>query len=365
MTDSSKAPRVMIVDDTPQNIQVLGTTLRRENYQIYVAQNGLQALEMIEEVLPDLILLDVMMPELDGFETCKRLKAQEHTQAIPIIFLTAKAETTDIVYGFELGAVDYVTKPFNATELLIRVRTQLELKNSHDEIERISNERKALVHILCHDLANPMSTMLSILNMQDFFATFDEMRELLVSAAENGLNVIQLVREMQALDEHELTLESLNLLNVITESERMLQARFNEKNVTLTKNIDPNLKITAERTSFVNSVINNLLTNALKFSYPESEIRINAEIIDAKNIVLHIEDEGVGMSEKLLTGLFDVRKTTSRRGTNGEQGTGFGMPLVQKFIQAYGGDITVESSSEKEDADNHGTTINLHLLRCE
>lgn len=365
MTDTSKAPRVMIVDDTPQNIQVLGTTLRRENYQIYVAQNGLQALEMIEEVLPDLILLDVMMPELDGFETCKRLKAQTHTRAIPVIFLTAKAETTDIVHGFELGAVDYVTKPFNATELLVRVRTQLELKHSHDEIERISNERKALVHILCHDLANPMSTMLSILNMQDFFATFDEMRELLVSAAENGLNVIQLVREMQALDEHQLHLESLNLLSVITESERMLQARFSEKNIRLTINIAPDLQVTAERTSFVNSVINNLLTNALKFSYSGSEIHIEAEVIDQQKLVLHIEDKGVGMSEKLLSGLFDVRKTTSRRGTNGEQGTGFGMPLVQKFVQAYGGEISVKSRSEKDEADQHGTTISLHLLRGE
>ncbi len=365
MTDAAKAPRVMIVDDTPQNIQVLGATLRRENYQIYVAQNGLQALEMLKEVLPDLILLDVMMPELDGFETCKHLKAQERTRVIPIIFLTAKSETNDIVRGFELGAVDYVTKPFNANELLIRVRTQLELKHNRDEIERISNERKALVHILCHDLANPMSTMLSILNMPDFFASFEEMRELLVSAADNGLNVIQLVREMQALDEHRLNLETHNLLSMITESERMLRTRFSEKNVRLVKNIDADLNIIAERTSFVNSVINNLLTNALKFSYADTEIRLYTEIVDSKMLILHIEDDGIGMSEKLLDGLFDVRKTTSRRGTQGEQGTGFGMPLVQKFIHTYGGDIRVESRSEKEDAEHHGTKISLHLLRSE
>ncbi len=362
MSDTHKPPRVMIVDDTPQNIQVLGTTLRRENYQIYVAQNGVQALEMINEILPDLILLDVMMPELDGFDTCRRLKAEERTCDIPIIFLTAKAETNDIVHGFELGAVDYVTKPFNATELLIRVRTQLELKSSRDEVQRISHERKELVHILCHDLANPMSTMLSILNMQDFFATFDEMRELLVSAAENGLNVIQLVREMQALDEHELELDYLNLSSMLIESERMLHNRFSDKQVALEKDIDSDLNVKVERTSFVNSVVNNLLTNALKFSYPDSIIHISCEVFDEKNLVLRIQDTGIGMSEKLLQGLFDVRKTTSRRGTNGEQGTGFGMPLVEKFMHAYGGRIEVASRSEKQHPDDHGTTISLYLL---
>ncbi len=365
MTEKQKPPRVMIVDDTPQNIQVLGTTLRRENYQIYVAQNGLQALGMMNEILPDLILLDVMMPELDGFETCKRLKAEERTRHIPVIFLTAKAETNDIVHGFELGAVDYVTKPFNATELLIRVRTQLELKSSRDEIERISNERKALVHILCHDLANPMSTMISILNMQDFFATFDEMRELLLSAVENGLNVIQLVREMQALDEHRLNLESLNLLSMVTESERLLQARFQDKQVALHINIPNDIQVQVERTSFVNSVINNLLTNALKFSYPNTEVNLTAEVTNAHKVILRIQDFGIGMSEKLVSGLFDVHKTTSRRGTEGEQGTGFGMPLVQKFVEAYGGEIEVTSSSEKEHPKQHGTVISLHLLRSE
>ena len=135
MAENEKGARVLIVDDTVQNIQVLGTVLREQNYQINVAQNGLQALESVDKVAPDLILLDVMMPELDGFETCKRLKANDETREIPIIFLTAKVETEDVVHGFELGAVDYVTKPFNATELLARVKTHLELRRLQRELE--------------------------------------------------------------------------------------------------------------------------------------------------------------------------------------------------------------------------------------
>ena len=117
--------RILVVDDTPANIQTVAAILKEKGYQISVATNGKQALDVLERVRPDLILLDVMMPEMDGFETCRRIKAAEAWRDIPVIFLTAKTETADIVHGFELGAVDYVAKPFNAHELLARVNTHL------------------------------------------------------------------------------------------------------------------------------------------------------------------------------------------------------------------------------------------------
>ncbi len=124
--------RILVVDDTPANIQMLAATLKGKGYQISVATNGKQALEVVGRVRPDLILLDVMMPEMDGFETCRHLKESEALKDIPVIFLTARAETSDIVKGFELGAVDYVAKPFNAHELLARVNTHLTV----DELRR-------------------------------------------------------------------------------------------------------------------------------------------------------------------------------------------------------------------------------------
>src|SRR5438876_12071578 len=117
--------RILVVDDTPANIQTVAAILKGQGYQLSVATNGKQALEVLEKIHPDLILLDVMMPELDGFETCQRIKASEAWRDIPIIFLTAKTETADIVKGFEMGAVDYVGKLFNAHELLARVSTHL------------------------------------------------------------------------------------------------------------------------------------------------------------------------------------------------------------------------------------------------
>lgn len=143
MADQPKDDRILIVDDTPRNIQVLGTILKEQGYQINVAQNGLQALDVVQKVTPDIILLDVMMPELDGFETCQRLKADPATENIPVIFLTAKVETEDVIRGFELGAVDYVTKPFNPTELLARVDTHLTLYKLKRNLEQLVEDRTA------------------------------------------------------------------------------------------------------------------------------------------------------------------------------------------------------------------------------
>jgi adenylate cyclase len=132
--------RLLVVDDTPQNIQLLGTILREEGYKINVAQNGRQALEVVHKVLPDLVLLDVMMPEMDGFETCRHLKADPRTRDIPIIFITAKTSADDIVQGFEAGGVDYVGKPFNPAELLKRVQTHLDLKAAREQIQGLADQ---------------------------------------------------------------------------------------------------------------------------------------------------------------------------------------------------------------------------------
>lgn len=144
--------RILIVDDTPANIQTLAAILKENGYLISVATNGKQALTVLERLQPDLILLDVMMPEMDGFETCKHLKANEHWRQIPVIFLTAKTETADIVQGFELGAVDYVAKPFNTHELLARVNTHLTM-----DLLRRENER-LLLNILPAPIADRLRT---------------------------------------------------------------------------------------------------------------------------------------------------------------------------------------------------------------
>jgi two-component system, OmpR family, sensor histidine kinase VicK len=148
----NKQPLVLIVDDTIKNLQLLGNLLKESSYKISAATNGKQAIEIAKQIQPDLILLDVMMPELDGFETCKILKSMPETKNIPVIFLTAKVEAEDIINGFEEGAVDYITKPFNSYELKARVQTHLELKMSKDLLNerllQLKKERNKLNTVL-------------------------------------------------------------------------------------------------------------------------------------------------------------------------------------------------------------------------
>lgn len=132
-TKNKEKPLVLIVDDVPKNLQVLGNILRKQEYNIAAATSGKQALDLVKNIQPDLILLDIMMPDIDGFEVCKKLKESTESKDIPVIFLTAKTGTDDIVKGFEVGAVDYLTKPFNSAELLARANTHIELKKARDK----------------------------------------------------------------------------------------------------------------------------------------------------------------------------------------------------------------------------------------
>jgi diguanylate cyclase (GGDEF)-like protein len=138
-SDSSSRLRILIVDDVPTNIRVLGPVLREAGYQVYVARDGMQALTMVGEISPDLILLDVMMPGMDGFETCRQLKIMPESRDIPVIFLTARIEDQDVMQGFEVGAVDYVTKPFNAAILLARVKTHLTLRQQAKKLQSLAD----------------------------------------------------------------------------------------------------------------------------------------------------------------------------------------------------------------------------------
>src|SRR5438445_4235112 len=165
--------RILIIDDAPANIQTLSTILKERGYDINIATDGRQGLELLERIRPDLILLDIMMPEMDGFETCQRIKASTAWREIPIVFLTAKTDTADIVRAFELGAVDYVPKPFNAHELLARVNTHLTL----DHIDR-DNER-LLLNVLPASIAHKLEQPVGI--------NADRFDDVTVFFADNGV----------------------------------------------------------------------------------------------------------------------------------------------------------------------------------
>ncbi|MDH5680800.1 MAG: hybrid sensor histidine kinase/response regulator [Spirochaetota bacterium] len=363
MTGKETKKKVLIVDDTPQNIQVLGQILDEAGYQIIVAQNGVQALNTVAKVLPELILLDVMMPEMDGYEACKRLKEDPRTADIPIIFLTAKVETDSILKGFDLGAADYVTKPFNPSELLKRVKTHLDLKESKDKLEISNHNYRELIHILCHDLSNPISFMHGVMELgsvePDLFNKFNKQ---MWSAINSSLDIINLVRKMRALEEGktELELSSVPIKSSVELSLEILGSKLKEKQIAIEIHIDDSLTALVEKISFVNSVLSNLLTNAIKFSNNGSTIILSASK-ENDRVKVTIKDQGIGMSKSILDNLFNLNIPTSRPGTGGEDGTGFGMPLVQKFIEAFGGEIEIFSEEKTDSSTDHGTEVRLIL----
>src|ERR1041385_7584080 len=158
-TASPAKTRVLVVDDITKNLQIVGTMLRNAGYEVMPTTSGAQALERVRVQLPDLILLDLMMPEMDGLAVCERLKADPLARQIPIIFLTASNEMEHLVKGFEAGAVDYVTKPFNPPELLARVRTHVELKQARPRLREMNNEKNEFMGIVAHDLRSPLTAI--------------------------------------------------------------------------------------------------------------------------------------------------------------------------------------------------------------
>ncbi len=161
MSKRNETDRILIVDDNPLNLKMLDIILRNENYKTFKAENGFKAMELAKNEMPDLIFLDIMMPEIDGYEVCRKLKSDPKTEEIPIIFLTSKTDTEGIVKGFELGAADYVTRPFNRVELLARLRTHLALKKSRDrviELER-RNSILAMITTTNHEINQPLTVL--------------------------------------------------------------------------------------------------------------------------------------------------------------------------------------------------------------
>ncbi len=350
-----RKPFILMVDDHPENLRVLAAILDAEGYHFTPATSGEQALKILNKRPPDLILLDIMMPGMNGYEVCRILKDRPATRDIPVIFLTARFETGDIVKGFDLGCADYVTKPFNAVELLARIRTHL-------SITRISNERRELIHVLCHDLTNIFNPIIACAALMKDAASLPRLRGEVLSSAKSGLKLITLIRKIHAWEEGKLTLDlaPVNLREAVAESAMMMRKKASEKQVTLRVEIDADLHAYAEPVALTNSVINNLLANAIKFSFPGGTVFLTAER-DADRVILTVRDDGIGMSQSLLAGLFDITRQTTRPGTAGEEGTGYGMPLVQKFVQACGGDIVVTSREKAPGVTDHGTQARVRL----
>ncbi|MBN2104069.1 hybrid sensor histidine kinase/response regulator [bacterium] len=352
MAKTSK-PLVLIVDDVPKNLQVLGSHLKQENMEIAVATNGNQALSAAQKTMPDLILLDVMMPEMDGFETCKRLKANPKTAEIPIIFLTARTETDDIIHGLKLGAVDYVTKPFHGTELLARVKTHLDLKLSREALKEANATKDRFFSIIAHDLRAPFSTLIGFSEflIEDYTKMEDAVKRDIIN------DILSVSRQSYQLFENllawarsqtgslEFHPEKIELRRLIEENISFMQKTAKEKEIALSSQVPENLWVLIDR-NMILTVIRNLISNAVKFTPRKGCITLSAESIDHKCQV-SVADTGVGIPDEIQNQLFKVGNHISTIGTENEEGSGLGLILCYEFIKRNQGHIRIESEPGK------------------
>ncbi len=343
---------ILVVDDNPENLKILGNILKLNGLSPAFAQNGMKALNSVKKKLPDLILLDVMMPEMDGFEVCRQLKQDSGTKEVPVIFLTAKTEKEDVIQGLELGAVDYVTKPFNSKELMTRVNTHLELKAAKEELKQAVATKDKFFSIIAHDLANIFNTSLGSSNLLTSNEQLDneertEFLLLIHKSLEKGYSLLRNLLEWSRSQTGriQVTPTTLNLKNLADQNLALLENNAKTKNITLFSSVE-NISVVADE-NMLYTIIRNLLSNAIKFTPKGGKIEISATIVEDGLVEISISDTGVGIKPENLDKLFRIDVSLSTRGTAQEEGTGLGLILCKEFVEKNGGTIGVKSELGK------------------
>ncbi len=390
--------RILVVDDVLKNIQVIGTMLREQGYMVSIAQNGEEALRLCEKDSPDLILLDIMMPGMDGFEVCRKLKADKATKNIPVIFLTGLTGMENKIHGFNIGVVDYVTKPVESKELLARIKTHLtisclqrELTESNEKLEEkvqlrtqeLAKMNEALRHAqkmeaigtlaggIAHDFNNVLNVILGYSELLEHDlpqgSNNKNFAEAIRSAA---LRAADLIRQILAFskqkdDEHLPTKLHNTLKEVITFLRGSLPATIELKQ-----------KIKADGTyvladpTQIHQITMNLCANAyhaMRETGGTLEIELNEVEVDAETAQCHpdlsegqyiqlaVRDSGHGMDEKTMQRIFEPYYTTKTI----NEGTGLGLATVHGIVKSHKGAITVESEVSK------GSTFTVYLPALE
>lgn len=345
---------ILIVDDQPKNLQVVGSLLAPLGFKLAFANDGIQAIQSATEIKPDLILLDIMMPEINGYAVARKLKEHSETAHIPIIFLSAKNESEDIVEGFKAGGVDYVSKPFKAEELIARVNTHIKIQQLNDQL-RLANEQKSeLMSIAAHDLKNPLAAIRGlseiILNSEgenaDFELEPEERHNLLKDinqCAENTLNIIKELLNTQTIESGvvKLNIKECDLSFLLMELVDLNTHQAAAKKIKIHNNITDEIMVYVD-VPRMREVFDNLISNAVKYSPLGKNIYIEVKEQDAY-IRVNVRDEGPGLTQNDLSKVFGKFQKLSARPTGGEHSTGLGLAIVKNLIELHGGQAGVDS----------------------
>ena len=348
--------RILVVDDVMSNVLLLKILLTNEKFQVLTASNGTSCIEICKDQHPDLILLDVMMPDISGFDTAVALKNDPATADIPIIFLTALNSPSDLVHGFQVGANDFLSKPFNKEELVMRVMHQISLVaakriivHQNEELKRTISNRDKMYSVIAHDLRSPMASIRMVLNLVvqtvDPNAIGPEMYYLIDKANKETEETHDLLDNLLKWTKSQtgrlkVAFQEFEISDVITGVADIFTMIAETKKIKLTTEYhDDGLKVRADK-DMLNTVLRNFLSNAIKFSNENSSIEIVVKKKD-QFAKVGVRDHGVGIAPDRIDSIFHKGETTY--GTNNEEGSGLGLQLCKDFAVKIGGDVMVES----------------------
>ncbi len=342
---------VLVVDDVERNLQIVGELLTQQRYEVMLATSGESALERVQARKPDLILLDVMMPGIDGIEVCRRLQADPATADIPIIFVTAAHDSELAVKGLNEGGVDYVTKPFHSPELLARVATHIELKRSRDLSRRIIAEKNDLMAAVAHDLKNPLSSIRMAGRTLKSGLKDDpreEMTDIIVDSCEELLGLIEerLSRNAREAAIAKLNLSPLDLHEALQAVVSQNRGSAHAKDITLELDWpgETQVKVMGDFYALA-QVLDNLVSNAIKFSPTGKTVRVELGGGSSPELTrVKVVDQGPGCSQEDRENLFKPYQRLSAKPTGGESSTGLGLSIAKDMITKMKGRIGCEDT---------------------
>jgi signal transduction histidine kinase len=417
MTLTDTQVNILIVEDSPTQTKLLRLILEGNGYIVNSANNGVKALECVRQRKPNLIITDIVMPEMDGFALCKAIKSDPDLKSIPIMLLTSLSDPQDVIKGLQAGADNFLTKPYTDTFLIARVHyifenyelrkrkssnadieivfegqkyfinsdrmqivdlllstydnavqknnelhkahadlleihRQLEQKNI--QLEILNQEKNHFLSVAAHDLRNPLTTIYTaadLITEELKDKTSSETKEFLEMIKQSSKFMRSLIEELldvSVIDSGKLSihLEPVNLMNLIRNNVALNRVIAGRKQITVEYHCANDLPVLQLDRRKIEQVLNNLISNAIKYSFPQSKVEIHSKC-DNNNLVISVSDEGQGIPPAEMDKLFKPFSRTSVKATSGESSTGLGLVIVRKIVEAHNGRVWAESQVKK------------------
>jgi signal transduction histidine kinase len=368
-----ETPKILIVDDEEKNVRLLKAMLMSEKYQLFEAFSGEQALKTVPAVSPDLIMLDVMMPGINGFDVCRKLKRADETKTIPIVMVTALSEKEHRIKALEAGADDFLSKPVDRTELMVRVKSLLRIKTYHDELWASNREiaeqneklhelekiKEGLTHMIIHDLNNPLSSIMASLELillkePDLFQNHRGSLTACLNYCRDLKDMIVSLLEIHKLEEGKLELERApsDITELIAEVMQQSEVKAREYQVRLSANGSGEPYTVAVDRGVIRRVIANLLSNAIRHTPAGGRVEVKTDWMRAnESIRLRVIDTGNGLAPEYHQMIFDKFKQVRLKREGVRVGSsGLGLAFCKMAVEAHGGKIWVESEGEGKGA---------------